>query len=49
MLRRILVPLHSSVFAEAVIPTATATADKTGGELRLVHVLEVPPVSGSAG
>jgi nucleotide-binding universal stress UspA family protein len=42
MLRRILVPLDGSPFAEAALPVARALTKQTGGELRLVHVVEVP-------
>jgi nucleotide-binding universal stress UspA family protein len=43
MLRRILVPLDGSPFANAALPTAITLARRTGGEVRLLHVVEVPP------
>ena len=42
MLRRILVPLDGSALANAALPVAGAIARKTGGEVRLIHVVEVP-------
>ena len=42
MPRRILVPLDGSPFAAAALPTAAAVARRFGGQLRLVHVVEVP-------
>jgi nucleotide-binding universal stress UspA family protein len=40
MLRRILVPLDGSSFAEGALPVAITIAQKTGGELHLFSVLE---------
>jgi nucleotide-binding universal stress UspA family protein len=42
MLRRILVPLDGSPLANTVLPIAGAIARRTKGEVRLVHVVEVP-------
>jgi nucleotide-binding universal stress UspA family protein len=42
MLRRILVPLDGSPFANAALPPAAALARRTGAQLRLLHVVEVP-------
>ena len=44
MLRRILVPLDGSRISEASLPAALALADKTGGEVHLLTVLEMPPI-----
>lgn len=40
MLRRLLVPLDGSPFAEAALPVAVTLVEKTDGELRLMSVLE---------
>jgi nucleotide-binding universal stress UspA family protein len=42
MLRRILVPLDGSSLAQTALPFAGAIARRMGGEVRLVHVVEVP-------
>jgi nucleotide-binding universal stress UspA family protein len=39
MYRRIMVPLDGSSFSERALPLAVALADRSGAELRLVHVL----------
>jgi nucleotide-binding universal stress UspA family protein len=44
MLRRILVPLDGSSFAEDALAAAVALARDAGGEIRLVSVVEKPPV-----
>ncbi len=40
--RRILVPLDGSRLAERAIPLATTLARKFGGEILLLHVLDIP-------
>jgi nucleotide-binding universal stress UspA family protein len=45
MLRRVLVPLDGSSFAESALPIAISIAQKTGGELHLVTVLEAPALA----
>ena len=44
MFARILVPLDGSPFSEAALLAAGALAEKSGAELRLVSVLETPPI-----
>ncbi len=44
MFARILVPLDGSPFSEAALLAAGALAGKCGAELRLVSVLETPPI-----
>jgi nucleotide-binding universal stress UspA family protein len=45
MLRRVLVPLDGSGFAESALPVAIAIARKNDGELHLVTVLEAPTLA----
>jgi nucleotide-binding universal stress UspA family protein len=45
MLRRVLVPLDGSSFAESALPIAVALAQETDGELHLVTVLEAPALA----
>lgn len=40
--RRILVPLDGSSLAERAIPLATSLAEKFGGEILLLRVLDIP-------
>ena len=42
MLRCVLVPLDGSGFAESALPTAIAVANRVGGALHLVSVLDAP-------
>jgi nucleotide-binding universal stress UspA family protein len=44
MLRRILIPLDGSPFPEAALHPALTLAAKTGGEIRLLCVLEMPAI-----
>jgi nucleotide-binding universal stress UspA family protein len=44
MFSRILVPLDGTPFAEWALPTAVALARQTGGIVRLVSVVDKPPV-----
>lgn len=44
MSKRILVPLDGSRLAETALPSAETLARLTGGQLRLISVLEMPPI-----